>query len=872
MKIEKLIYNADTESSESIYWRKKIENFNYKDSFFPHSFINFEKEDSNIFSFELSQTLAEKILTISNGSLIKVNILLCAGVSSLLYKYTLKENIYIGTSILNQEKDDNLINTLLVLKVDFNEGLKSFKDLILDLKADFVEANKNANYSVELLMEESTTIQNNQDLFGVGIILENIQKRIYLENIPLGVLFRFNVIEDKINCNIEYRGNKKDLNWIKNLAVQFEILMGNALNSVINSINSLSLIPESEKEEIINNLNDNARNDGMLDSNIYNLLCDQVRINPDKIAITSEDKCITYKKLIDLIDKLSNDLIINGVVPGVVIGVWMDRSISYLVSILSIIKVKAIYLPIDKRYPIAKVNWIIRDSRLHTVLIDSNEKRLDFNRTILINDEIINESKKNLTGVSFPENSNHQFSYLMYTSGSTGHPKGVLINQKSLMNYINWSVVSYIKNKPTDFPLFTSISFDLTVTSIFPPLLTGNKIVIYKEDEQTDALLISKIIEENKVDIIKLTPSHLRILRDVMEQGEENADQNSKRTYKSRIKTIISGGEQLDSTLVKDIQRNISNEINIINEYGPTEATVGCICQIITEDVLLGNNVPIGYPIQNTKIYILDKNMQLCPYDMEGELCIAGIPTAIGYLNNPELTHEKFCVNPLNRNEKLYKTGDIATLRRSGKIDFLGRNDQQVSLNGYRIELDEIAHHIKDYEYINDAIVVVNEKNKNKYLVAYYVSKIDIPTNHIINHLKAFLSPYAIPSYYIKLNEIPLTENGKIDTDNLPVTSLDLSQRIPPENSIQKKLVNIISEILEISVDEISIGSNLFALGCNSLKAIIILNRVNDIFNVELKLSEFMEDPCIKGIYNAIKVIQGLNIEINNSQKSEIII
>ena len=435
---------------------------------------------------------------------------------------------------------------------------------------------------------------------------------------------------------------------------------------------------------------------------------------------------------------------------------------------------------------------------------------------------------------------NDSLAYVIFTSGSTGRPKGVMISHRSLVNYVCFAAKNYVKNEEVTFPLYTSISFDLTITSIFTPLITGNKIVIYDEDQKS--LLIEKVISENKSDIIKLTPAHLKILKD-----------SEVLRLPSRIKRFIVGGEDLETQLAKDIYEKFAGKIEIYNEYGPTEATVGCmIHKFEPEEKSL--SVPIGIPASNAQIYVLDKYLRPVPIGVNGEIYISGDGLAKGYLSMEELTLQRFIDNPFVKGQKMYKTGDLACRLSDGNVIFKGRTDDQVKIRGYRIELEEIESRLIKYEKVTTAIVLAKQKDGNKYLVAYYVSDEELEIAKLRDYLSELLPEYMIPSYYIHLKKFPLTSNGKTDKKALPDPEIKAgNDYIAPSNDIERELVEIWSKVLKLEKEVISVNRSFFELGGHSILAMNLISQVHKTFGAHLGLPDFFINPSVKGLSKLIE-------------------
>jgi amino acid adenylation domain-containing protein len=516
----------------------------------------------------------------------------------------------------------------------------------------------------------------------------------------------------------------------------------------------------------------------------------------------------------------------------------------------------------------------------------SNASKTNVNRDIICLDEQENifsrESPENPEPVNQPDD----LAYTIFTSGSTGRPKGAMIRHQGLTNYIWWAANTFVKEEKTDFPLYTSYAFDLTVTSIFTPLITGNAIVLYEGDDKE--ILIENVIEENRVGVLKATPSHLKLVRD-------------KKPGNSSIKRIISGGEVLETGLAKEITRNFHHKVTIYNEYGPTETVVGSMIYQFNEETDNKKCVPIGVPIDNVQIYILDEYLEPAPIGVAGELVIAGDGVARGYLNNPELTAKKFdhdswdyqdyhdekrrvkikknnqkCTT-FNRSyksyksyisQKKYKTGDLARWLPEGKIELLGRSDQQVKIRGFRIEPGEIEQQMMRQPDIKEAAVIARKDEEGHvYLCAYYVPTVISAPGEGVNisemrqHLSLTLTlpDYMIPSHFVRQERMPLTSNGKLDRTRLPAPQalIDSKNYVPPRNDTEEKLAEIWQDILGIDKSKIGIANNFFELGGHSLKAVLLISRIHKELNVKVSLADIFEthtEGSGKGVLSLIHI------------------
>lgn len=620
---------------------------------------------------------------------------------------------------------------------------------------------------------------------------------------------------EAIQYAIEYATSLFVRTGIESLAACFETLVKRIIQNPHSNTSSLLLIDDNKAEEYTKLFN-NTATVYPKDKTIHRLFEEQVQRTPDKIAVEQEGTTLTYSQLNEQANRLAALLNKKGVVTNSIVAIQLKRSIELVVSILAVLKAGACYVPIDTDLPEGRRYLLITDSRCKLVITEppfSDDLLLSAPQVaVLTVDDLhtLTEEPVIMEHVATPADP----AYIIYTSGTTGNPKGVVIEHASLVNYITWAAAMYIKEEEAAFPLYTSVSFDLTVTSIFTPLITGNKIVIYGDDEKS--FLLEKIIRENKVQVVKCTPSHLRLITD-----------EKLKTWcrNSLIKRFIVGGEQLETRLAINIYQQFDGHIEIYNEYGPTEATVGCMIHAFDHQ-WSGANVPIGIPAANTQIYILDRFMQAVPVNVSGELYISGDGLARGYLYQEELTAKKFVTNPFTEGGRLYKTGDKARRLPNGIIEYIDRFDRQVKINGHRLELSEVENQVAACPGVKEALMVLKETT----IYAYYIpdKTYTDPVNEIAlrNYLATRLPYYMMPQHFIEITAIPLTSNGKVDYRMLPDKQLNpvCDTYTAPSNHIEAISLEIWQDTL--GRKEIAVTDNFFQVGGDSIKAVQIASRL----------------------------------------------
>ncbi|MDQ1353902.1 MAG: hypothetical protein QG657_4211, partial [Acidobacteriota bacterium] len=608
----------------------------------------------------------------------------------------------------------------------------------------------------------------------------------------------------------------------------------------------LEIINESEKNQLLYELNNTAfdfNTTGTLDQ----LFAGQVNRIPDHAAVVFNNSTLTYRELDQRSDRLANTLSSKGAAADTVVGLMIERSFEMIIGVLGILKTGSAYLPIDPEYPKERIDYMLKDS----------------NAKLTINYEFLKEVPQaplQHSAFELPriQHSNH-LAYIIYTSGSTGKPKAVMLEHRNLVNLILFG----FKFTTIDFSCilqFTTISFDISFQEIFSAFLAGGKLILIQADARTNIPGLFNIIEKNEIRTVFFPMSMLKVIF-----NEKDYSENFPRC----IRHIITAGEQVvvNDTFREYLQRN---KVYLHNHYGPAEAHV-VTAMTLDPAVEIPNLPPIGKPVTKTVIYILDKYGNLQPIGVQGELYIGGAQVGRGYLNRPELTRGAFEKAPLyppkllinhhspltTHHSPLYKTGDLARWLDDGNIEFLGRIDHQVKIRGFRIEPGEIESRLLNHQEIREVVVLLKEDQKgDKYLCAYVVldplgelNRSSSITQALRNYLAATLPDYMIPSYYVKLDHMPLNPNAKIDRKALPepaATSIEGYK--PPRHEIEMKLLKLWSDVLSIEEKRIGIADNFFHLGGHSLKAVLLAAKIHKELNTRIPLKDIFQAPTIEGL------------------------
>ncbi|GMQ63594.1 amino acid adenylation domain-containing protein [Vallitalea maricola] len=826
-------------------------------------------------TFELSKDLYFSIKNLCKQTQTTPFMFFLAAYYILIYKYTAQKDIIIGTPV---EGRNNLevngligmfVNTL-PLRIRLNSNM-TFINFLSVVKETVLGGVENQNIPFIQLIDKLNIVreQSHNPLFDTMFVMnEMMDYQFEVENLTFVpdnidiVTSKFDLtlevseVNETFKCELEYCTDLFKRAKMQQLLIHYSNLLENITNDTNQYLSKMQIL--SHKELLRVELFNSKEAVYEQTKTIHEIFEKQVKLTPHNIAISCNDNRVTYEELNSKANKVANKLRLLGIGPDSIVGIMANPSIEIIIGMLGIIKAGGAYLPIDVETPRERIMDILEDADVKLLLV--NNDNIDYSYQvdkICVIEEIINDKTLLIDNLK-PVSTSNNLVYVIYTSGSTGKPKGVLVEHRNLINYICWAKNMYLKDKNEVMPFYSSISFDLTVTSIFTPLLSGNQIIVYNSIE--DDFVLHKILKDNKVTVIKLTPAHLILLKNINMSN-------------SNLKRLIVGGDDLKASLAREISNSFSDNIEIYNEYGPTETVVGCMIHKYDEEKDNGVSVPIGYPTDNVQIYILDNDSNIVPIGVAGEIYIAGKGVVRGYIKRPELTDDKFIDNPFGIG-KMYKTGDLGRWLPDGNIEFLGRIDNQVKIRGYRIELGEIEKYLLNYESINEAVVMARGQGEEKEIIAYYVAEKEIDKSKLKKQLTEKLPKYMIPQRLQQVDDLILTKNGKVNKKallQLEVAKEDDVMYVPPITKMEKTLLNIWKNI--INDNTIGIKHNFFDIGGHSLKAMQMVVQAEK-EGIDVKLNQIMKYPTIEELSkklhfkkeekNLINNIQDINNQLNN--------
>ncbi|MGA9769160.1 MAG: amino acid adenylation domain-containing protein [Blastocatellia bacterium] len=668
----------------------------------------------------------------------------------------------------------------------------------------------------------------------------------------------------KLSCIFDSRSPRVRLDYdqasynadsAKQIASHFATLLDSILENPFAEVVRLEVLSDDENRQLLLSLNNTVADFGD-DRCLRELFEEQAGSTPDRVALVFEDHFLTYFALNALSSRIACFLRNRGASPEVLIGLFATRSLETIIALLGILKTGAAYVPMEPDNPKVRLSAQIADMRAMALIVQSEMRdHLTGIEADYIDIGEALSSKNELPDESGPVHNLDHPAYVIYTSGSTGAPKGVIVTQRNLLNY-TFAICEQMglrpleANRPLHFATISSIAADLGNTAVFPSLLTGGCLHILNRDLIADASLLADCIALHSIDVLKIVPSHLSTIIAANDDG---------RILPRRH--LILGGESFPTDLLRRI-RGFRGDCRVMNHYGPTETTIGSITFAIAEEAdrygIGSSTVPVGCPIANTQIHILDTLLRPVPPGIPGQLFIGGAGVTRGYLNAPHLTAEKFVPDPFSNGEgRLYKTGDLARRLTDGNIEFLGRVDHQVKIRGYRVELGEIEAVVMAHPAVRAASVILKEdKSGEKRIVAYYVA--DSRALHSAD-LRTFLlgrlPAHMVPSTFVSLSSLPLTPSGKVDRAALPEPDCEMLELRPPfiapTNPVQECVAGIWAELL--GLEHLGIHDNFFELGGHSLLATQVISRLRKAFQVELHLRHLFDQPTIAGLSETIE-------------------
>lgn len=835
------------------YWEQALDEYDKQVELFE---IPINKDDKYIradMNRTLNLSLTNKLEEIAANCHVTVNVLFQAIWGILLQKYTNQDDVVFGTVVSGRPSEVKGVEEMVGLFINTvpirfkTKDKLTFQEILRYLSSQMQEIRKIEYYplsSIQSKHELKNKLINHLFVFENFPVEEEFERNEMLEKIGLKLLDTevFEQTNYDLNCIIypgkeyritfNYNNNRYPTEEVKKLCERYIGILEKVASNPNISLDKIYIISDAEKDQILNEFNNTAIPYDQ--KSIQELFKEQALNRFSDIALIGEGKRFTYSELDLMSDKVASYILGKDLNPESKIALYFERSTDLIIAILGVVKANCIYVPIDTTIPGEKVKFIEQDCDIQLVVTNLKEAFPLFSRNIVdINSILINPIEK----LSTPYPKLDQALYVMYTSGSTGNPKGVLVEQRNVVRLVNNTNFVPLSDE-TRVLLTGAPGFDATTFEIWGPLLNGGTLAVVPMHELLDMDILERKLNEYQINTLWLTSSLLNQFVDT------NIEIFEPLSY------LLAGGDALSPSHINRVKKRYPN-ITIINGYGPTENTTFSTTFTIDKEY---ERIPIGKPINNSTAYIIDRYMHLQPVGLIGELCVGGDGVARGYLNNPKMTAEKFIKNPLGKG-RLYRTGDMAKWLPDGNIDFFGRVDDQIKISGFRIEKGEVEAAITAVVGVKKAFVQVRKSDARKYLIGYYEADESLLPSAVKANLKKRIPDHMIPSYLVRVDEFILNKNGKVDKSKLPVPMLTDKEYKPVKGKIEETIASVWREVL--CVDSIGRDDNFYSLGGDSIKAIPIVSRLKKM-NIQIDVRDIFQYQTIRELSDYIKMMMSI--------------
>ncbi|WP_432409055.1 amino acid adenylation domain-containing protein [Wukongibacter sp. M2B1] len=839
---QNILISSEKLNKEKEYWKNKInENSVFADIPFD-DFKLYRNNTYNNYTFTIPQRIYQRMRELSNSSKHGMYTIFVTAVSFIVYKYCGHKDMIIGTPIFKQSKEGMLSNDILALRCRLEENIE-FKDYLLQIWNEISDSNKNMGYPVEaaILPYRKQDSYWAVPLFGIMVEFSDIHQKIENVSEKCNLLFRFESENNGIKCEVVYNSHIYCNETIKLLNQHFINYLEVVTTDKTKNIWDIELVRCKEKERLLFKFN---RTDLDYDKTktLHQVFEERADRYSEEVAVTYSGENLSYRELNEKSNRLARALMEEGVQSKSIVTIMLERTDEMIAAILAVLKTGGICLPIDNTYPVKRIQYIIDNSKTNFIIGPvNNGHQYNFKgKYIQYNENDLEKFESSNMSVSTKAD---EAAYIIYTSGTTGKPKGVLLSHQGVINHAFTKIKELDISKGDIVAQNLSINFVASIWQIFTPLFIGGRLIVYGSDVVNDAYRLMEETERDGITILEVVPSLLNSYLMLLESGKEQLELGS-------LKRLVLTGEKTDAELIKRFYSRY--RIQLVNAYGQSECSDDTLHYEVPYDTDI-STVPIGKPSCNTRIYILDSNKRLQPIGIAGEMYISGDGVALGYVNEPKLTEERFVPNPYEKGEVMYRTGDIARWMTDGNVEYMGRRDRQLKIRGYRIEPDEIEKCMLSHEWIKGAAVVDSgEGSDGRYICGYIVSKMEDAVSEIREYLSKRLPAYMVPSKILQIEELPRTENGKIDRKALRgLEAKEERKYAAPRNEIERKISRIWEDVLK--VDRISIDDNFFELGGNSIKCTMLSYTLKKKLNVDIKVKDIFNCPTIRGIGEYIK-------------------
>jgi amino acid adenylation domain-containing protein len=812
--------------------------------------------------FSLGRSLTQQIKLLSRREGVTLYMTLLAAFSLLLHRYSGQEDILIGTPVANRNQVElegliGIFTNTLVLRTDLS-GNPTFRQLLKRVRETALGAYAHQDAPFEKLVE---LLRPDRDLsrtplFQVMLNLVNVQQdhstaleqselSLELLEVETGTAqFDLNLSindgEDGLNGSLEYTTDLFDATTIQRMTRNFRALLESVVSDADQPISATALLSKAERQHLLSEWNDTATAFSG-ERCVHKLFAEQAAAAPDRIALSTGEEQLSYRELNEGANQLARYLQRLGVGEESLVGLVVERSPEMLIGLLGVLKAGAAYLPLDPDYPQSRLSFMIEDAQVKVLLTQSHlVERVAIGpaKVVCLDRDwaVIGREERAELSVNVAA---EQLAYSIYTSGSTGGPKGVMISHGALTNFLHSMAQQPGLTASDQLLAVTTLSFDIAGLELYLPLIVGARVeLVGREELLAPAKLRQRLAQST---VMQATPSLWRML---VESGE----------WRGQYK-LLSGGEALPRQLGQQL---LERSGAVWNMYGPTETTIWSSVEAVSRNEAGAAYQSLGRPIANTQFYVLDQRLEPVPVGVSGELYIGGAGVARGYLRRPELTAARFLPDGWSRQAggRCYNTGDGVRYLADGRVEYLGRVDQQVKVRGHRIELGEIESVLCEREQVRAAVVAAREgASGQKQLVAYVVADVEVSSGEWRSYLQARLPDYMVPGVFVQLAELPLTPNGKVDRRRLPEPQEQVREVVTARTAVEEVLTGIWSEVL--GVECLDIHDNFFERGGHSLLAMQVISKVREAFQVEIPFRTLFESPTISEVAEAIEKAKG---------------
>ncbi|ATF14554.1 non-ribosomal peptide synthetase [Brevibacillus brevis X23] len=834
--------------------------------------------EGQVFTHVFSRELSQQVKKLSKHYRMNTSVLLLGIFKALLYRYTGQTDVIVGMPTMGrpEERFDSLIGyfvNMIPIRSQVT-GEKSFSQFIRELQLTLIDGMDHAVYPFPAMVREANIprLHGNSPVFDIIFTYQNFlqsqnlqrfydecQNKLAIELME-GVHqegeyeFELEVFEQEAEfvLNLKYNPHVFDQSTIQRMAEHYHNIANEVIQNPDIALDEIRLISVEERNMLLVewNATEAAFPQALC---IHDLFEKRVEQTPDAAAVVYDNQSLTYRELDEQITKLAIYLQAEGAGPEATVGICVERSLEMVIGMLGILKAGAAYVPLDPTYSTERLAYMVEDSKSRLVLtqarlLDKVSSAARGNAKCIVLDrdweevEQTAQRQKTLNRVVNPTN----LAYVIYTSGSTGKPKGVMVSHESIINTLFFLESRYPVMENDVYLLKTNYVFDVSLSELFGWFIGRGRLVILPPHGEKSPEMVAESIVKHRVTHVNFVPAMLNVF-------VNGAGENQPFLQHCPLKYVMVAGEAFPKELVKKTVATFQ-KAKIENIYGPTEASIYAAWFSCSEHELVSNNTPIGRPVANTQLYIVDRHMNPVPVGVPGELCIAGKGLARGYLNRPELTAEKFVDNPFTPGTKLYKTGDLTRWLPDGTIEYLGRIDHQVKIRGFRIELGEIESQLMAHPQIQSVVVLVKEEGDHKRLVAYYVPKAGanherLEPSKLRDYLRMNLPEYMLPAFFVSMDKIPLTANGKVDRTELLNQKLVVTQakkQSLPQSDIEQRTLKIWQDVL--NVEGISTEDGFFDVGGDSILATMVVAKMTEEFQCDLNVTTLFKYVNIREI------------------------